>query len=183
MNCFQYKKECCICYEEKELIVNCKYCSEGNICHACYNNLNKYGQDKKCPCCRQDNWSNSLARKTKVYPKVEERDVEDVDLESGLQRPVKLCDSGTCWKSIKYSFRNIIYIVKAVWTVCCLWILGLFSMFIVGAITPETEGNVFTTTILPIIVGLMEIILIMCCCCNTDCRLGFIQAMYCRRIE
>ena len=98
MICFQSKKECCICYEEKELIVNCKYCSEGNICHACYNNLNKYGQDKKCPCCRQDNWSNSLARKTKVYPKVEERDVEDVDLESGLQRPVKLCDSGTCWK-------------------------------------------------------------------------------------
>ena len=52
-------------------------------------------------------------------------------------------------------------------------------MFMVGAITPEHEGNVIQMLIAPIIVGLLEIILVMCCCCNGECRLGFIQAMYC----
>jgi hypothetical protein len=177
MNCFQKKKKCCICYEEKDIIIKCKYCIEGSICLECYNNLSKYGQDKKCPCCRQDDWSNSIANKTKVYPRVEEREVEEIDLEEGLERPNKLCESSNCYKNITYSVRNILYIVKAVWIVFCLWLLGLFSMFMVGAISPENEGNVLTNTILPIFVGLIEIMLIMCCCCNTDCRLGFIQAM------
>ena len=183
MNCFQTKKECCICYEQKEIIVKCKYCLEGNICHACYNNLNTYGQDKKCPCCRQDEWSNSIAKKTRVYPKLEKREVEEIDLESGIRRPNKLCESNRCWNNLKYSFRNILYIIKALWTVCCLWLIGLFSMFMVGAITPESGQNILTTTILPILVGLIEIVLVMCCCCNTECRLGFIQAMCCGRNE
>ena len=183
MNCFQTKKECCICYEQKEIIVKCKYCLESNICHACYNNLNKYGQDKKCPCCRQDQWANSIAKKNKSLSKVGEKEVEDIDLESGIRRPNKLCESNRCWNKLKYSFRNVLYIIKALWTVCCLWLIGLFSMFMVGAITPESGQNILTTTILPILVGLVEIVLVMCCCCNTECRLGFIQAMCCGRNE
>ena len=182
MNCFQKKKECCVCYEQKDIVVKCKYCLEGNICHECYNNLAKYGQDKKCPCCRQDEWSNSVAAKTKVYPKAIERDVEGIDLESGLPAQRKLCTSNMkelCLERIKNSFRNILYAIKAIFTVCMLWLIGLFSMFMVGAITPEHEGNVIQMLIAPIIVGLLEIILVMCCCCNGECRLGFIQAMYC----
>ena len=180
MNCFHKKKDCCVCYEPKDIIVQCKFCLEGTLCHECHKNISLYGQDKKCPCCRQNDWSNLIAKKTKVYPKIEERDVVEIDLESGLERPQKLCDSYMFWKSIKNTFHNILYIVKALWTVCCLWILGIFTMFMVGGITPEHDRNVLITTIIPIFVGLIEIILIMCCCCNNECRLGFLEAMCCQ---
>uniref|UniRef100_A0A6C0CR00 Uncharacterized protein n=1 Tax=viral metagenome TaxID=1070528 RepID=A0A6C0CR00_9ZZZZ len=182
MNCFQKKKDCCVCYEKRDIVVKCKYCIEGTICHECYNNLSRYGQDKKCPCCRQDDWSSSVAVKTKVYPKVEERDVEEIDLESGVQSSRKLCRNSIterCMINMRNSLRNILYVVKALWIVSFLWIIGLFSMFMVGAITSEHDGNVIVMTIVPIIVGLIEIILVMCCCCNGECRLGFIQSIAC----
>jgi len=185
MNCFRKTKVCCVCYEQKDIVIDCNYCIEGTICHECYNKLSSYGQDKKCPCCRQDDWSNSIAIKTKVYPAVDERDVEEIDLESGLQSHRKLCTSSMtemCLVRMRNSFRNILYLVKALWIVTLIWILGLFSMFMVGTITSEHDGNIIVMTIVPIFVGLIEIILVMCCCCNSNCRIGFLESMSCKKI-
>ena len=84
-----------------------------------------------------------------------------------------------CIKNIINSVRNTIYIVKAVWTVLMLWLVGLFSMFIVGVIRPDQESTFVQITFVPLLVGIVEIILFMTCCCNKDCREAFLQSMYC----
>lgn len=171
MICLKQKKDCCVCYEKKDIIVSCKYCVDGKICNACYTSLSKYNQHDKCPCCRQEKWNNYIAVKTKVYPVI--------DIEAGTVRRNEPEERKKCtFTIIKEPIKNIVFIVKSIWTVLLLWMLGLFTLFIIGAITPDEEPSIFKILIIPLLVGAIETILTLGCCCNRECKSACLS-IYC----
>lgn len=178
MNCMKQKNDCCVCYERKDIIVSCKYCVEGQICNICYSSLSKYNQDDKCPCCRQEQWNNYIAKKTKVYPiiDIDNDNDNDNDIESGFTTRDIQQDRKRCrFIVIKNPITKIVSIVKSIWTAMILWMLGLFTLFIVGGIYQEKEPSLFKVLILPLLVGSLEILLILGCCCNKECKIACVN--------
>lgn len=177
MYCLEKKKECCICQESSNVVVSCKYCVDGIVCGECYSKLKTFNTHEKCPCCRQEEWNESVSIKTKIYP-VSTRNNEFSDLESGvIVRREKSCREKVCSR-LKCALRSTIYIIRAFWTVTMLWMLGCLTLFVLGVLGSDYPEDGLMITLVPILVGAAEIIFITCCCCSTECKDGMLSAWF-----
>ena len=56
MNNSQKAKCCCICFETKDCLIECKHCEGGIYCSKCLKDLNETDMISSCSVCRQNNW-------------------------------------------------------------------------------------------------------------------------------
>lgn len=47
---------CCICLENKDILVNCAHCKDGKYCEECITTIIYNNNYNKCAICRQENW-------------------------------------------------------------------------------------------------------------------------------
>ena len=144
------KKSCCICYEEKNNLLECinPKCNEGNICNECFEKMSDI-QKEKCPVCR-----GKRIYFTKIVIVKEENNIEK-KLHKKKQK-----------KNKEQCFFEIIKIMLT--SVICLSInyaIGL-SLFL---LVLNENINLLTRTLNPVLfifIGFILIILIMFICVN-----------------
>ena len=164
------KHTCCICQEECNPAIKCRFCVQGIICSECAISSCEHGINNKCPCCRREkengqDWKEHLIKSTKICPigqpkiKIIEIVVTDPDTEK---------DSCECCDDIDNTIRQICIIYKIATSIIgllfILWGIGMLTTLMFGN-GLVTSGSPLLIVFVPFGIGVTEIILLKCCCC------------------
>ena len=136
------KHTCCICQEECNPAIKCRFCVQGIICSECAISSCEHGINKKCPCCRREkengeDWKEHLIKSTKICP-IGQPKIKTIE--------IVVTDQDTEKDSL------------------ILWGIGMLTALMFGN-GLVTSGSPLLIVFVPFGIGVTEIILLKCCCC------------------
>ena len=173
---------CVICYEKKNIKIQCKQCKSSKICGKCYPLLLKSNFKNQCPICKYEDiesgvWYKFLININMVYPKAMfsivnktedngETDCQDEDYENDDKN--KYLNINTFCLFLCNVINYIRIIILTLSSILLIYTIGLVILFAYNVDIENTHYILWLPFIVGITVMLFSAILIRYCCVCDD---------------
>ena len=170
-------KECVICNEEKKTHINCKICTDTNVCFDCSVQLCENGICNRCPICRQEDWKKIKTSRVKICIKKTQYTTQHPTTNNPITNNTTTNNNATT--NHKNDCMEVLNDARMLCnkTVITYILVFIGYSFLFGLVTlmmtiPESVSSFkkFEIILYALLIGMIEVIIIFnCCkfmCCN-----------------
>jgi len=169
-------KECVICNEEKKTHINCKICTDTNVCFDCSVQLCENGICNRCPICRQEDWKKIKTSRVKICIKKTQHASQHPTTNNPIHNNTTTNNNTITHKNDCMEVLNVARMLcnKTVITSILVFIgySFLFGLVTLMIAIPESTSSFkkFEIILYALLIGMVEVIILFnCCrimCCN-----------------